>query len=198
MRLPPLNCDDKSHILFKERLGTLLTLTSSCGRWCAIALADPILWTNIFVDVMSSDFLRLHPGPSAGLRLKVIITGPHPVTHGDALPSAASHLKKLRIDAHPDYLSLGFLFPIFDGSLPKLRLLQLRNVPISLILDAFQARPLLEAVFIETCCILPNSRYVCTVATLSNLRRLHMTSDAVSKVQRQHLISHRAHRRFPT
>ena len=35
---------------------------------------------------------------------------------------------------------------------------------------------------IETCCILPDPRYVCTVATLPNLRRLRVTSDAVSKV----------------
>ena len=230
-RLPPLNCDEKSRVLFRERLDTLLALTGSCGRWRAIALADPTLWTDIFVDVMSPDLLRLHLERSAGLHLNVIITDPHPVTHsiicdeayrfrrfivddmklspiwGDAFPNAASHLEELRIDAHPGYPSLGFLVPVFDGSLPKLRSLQLRNVPfwsigmfkglkhlefangaqtlplfIPLILDVLQASPLLETLFIETCCVLPDPRYVCTVATLPNLRRLRVTSDAVSKV----------------
>ena len=53
---------------------------------------------------------------------------------------------------------------------------------IPLILDVLQASPLLETLFIETCCILPDPRYVCTVATLLNLRRLRVTSGAVSKV----------------
>ena len=76
---------------------------------------DPTLWTDILVDVMSPDFLRLHLEYSAGLRLNVIITDPHPVTNsticdkacrfqrfiadnmklsstwGDAFPNAAPH-----------------------------------------------------------------------------------------------------------
>ena len=59
-RLPPLICNETSRILFKERLGTLLALTGSCGRWCAITLANPILWTDVFVDAMSPDLLCLH------------------------------------------------------------------------------------------------------------------------------------------
>ncbi|KAF9647724.1 hypothetical protein BDM02DRAFT_3129556 [Thelephora ganbajun] len=228
--LPQLNCDDKSRVLFKEYLAVLLALTSSCSRWRAIALADPTLWTDIFVDVMTPDLLHLHLDRSAGLRLDVVITDPHPDTHfilckeacrfrrlivkdmklspiwGDAFPVVASDLEELRIDAHPNYPSLGFLVPIFDGSLPKLQSLQLRNVPfwttgmfkglrhlefvngvqtlplfIPLVLDVIHASPLLETLSIETCCILPDPRYVCTVAPLPNLQRLRATSDAVSK-----------------
>ena len=158
-------------------------------------------------------------------------TDPHPVTHsticnevyrfkrfivddmklspvwGAAFPTAASHLEELRIDAYPGYPSLGFLVPLFDGSLPKLQSLQLRNVPfwsmgifqglkrlefmdgvqtpplfIPLILDVLHASPLLETLFIETCCTLPDHRYVCNAATLPDLRRLHVISDAVSKL----------------
>ena len=207
----------------------LATLTGSCSRWRAIALADPSLWTDIFVDVMTPDLLRLHLERSAGLRLDVVITNPHPVTHsvlckeahrfrrfiaddmklspiwGDAFPDAASNLEELRIDAHPNYPSLGFLVPIFDGSLPKLQSLQLRNVPFwptgvfkdlthlefingvstlplftPLLLDILHESPLLETLSVENCCILPDSRYVCVVAPLRNLRRLRATSDAVS------------------
>jgi len=207
----------------------LLALTGSCSRWRAIALADPTLWTDIFVDVMTPDLLHLHLTRSAGLPLDVVITNPHPVAHsvlceeahrfrrfivddmkllpvwGDAFPSAASNLEELRIDAHPNYPSLGFLVPVFDGSLPKLRSLQLRNVPfwtmgmfkglrhlefingvqtlplfVPLILDILQGSPLLETLSIENCCILPDTRYVCTVAPLPHLRRLRVTSDAVS------------------
>ena len=106
-----------------------------------------------FVDIISSDLLRLHPEPSPGLRLNVVITDPHPATHSiiydeadrfqrfvaddmklspiwaDALPATASRLKQLRIDAHPGYPSLGFIVPAFDGSLPKLQSLRLWNVP---------------------------------------------------------------------
>lgn len=230
-RLPQLNCDDKSRVLFKEYLAILLALTGSCSRWRAIALADPALWTNIFADVMALDLLRLHLERSAGLRLDVVITNPHPATHSvlckeahrfrrfivddmklspfweDAFPGAASNLEELRIDAHPNYPSLGFLVPIFDGSLPKLQSLQLRNVPfwpmgmfkglrhlefitgaqtlplfIPLVLDALQASPLLETLFIENCCVLPDPRYLCAIAALPNLRRLRVTSDAVSKI----------------
>ena len=230
-RLPPLKCDATSRALFNGCLATLLALTSSCRRWRAIALADPTLWTDIFVDVMHPDLLRLHLERSAGLGLNVVVTDPHPVTHsiicdeahrfrrfivddmelspvwGDALPNVASHLEELRIDAHPGYPSLGFLVPIFGGSLPDLRSLQLRNVPfwpmgmfkdlrhlefingaqtlplfIPLILDVLHASPLLNTLLIDTCCILPDPRYVCTVATLPNLRRLRVTSDAVSKL----------------
>ena len=53
---------------------------------------------------------------------------------------------------------------------------------IPLILDVLQASPLLETLFIETCCTLPDPRYVCTVATLPSLRRLRVTSETVSKV----------------
>ena len=230
-RLPQLNCDEKSRVLFKEHLTVLLALTGSCSRWRAIALADPTLWTDIFVDVMTLDFLRLHLERSVGLPLDVVVTNPHPVTHsvlceqahrfrrfivddmrlssvwGDAFPEAASNLEELRIDAHPNYPSLGFLVPIFDGSLPKLRSLQLRNVPfwsvgmfkglrhlefingvqtlplfIPLILDTLQASPLLETLSIENCCILPDSQYAYNVAPLPHLRRLRATSDAVSKI----------------
>ena len=230
-RLPQLNCDEKSRALFKGYLAVLFALTSSCSRWRAIALADPTLWTNIFVDVMTPDLLRLYLERSAGLRLDVVITNPHPVTHsvlckeahrlrrfilddmklspfwGDAFPGAASNLEELRIDAHPNYPSLGFLAPIFDGSLPKLRSLQLRNVPfwpvgmfrglrhlefirgvqtlpsfVPLVLDTLQASPLLETLSIENYCILPDSRYTCAVAALPNLRRLRVTSDAISKI----------------
>lgn len=207
----------------------MLALTSSCSRWRAIALAYPALWTDVFADVMSPDLLRLHLERSAHLPLDVVITNPHPVTHsllckeahrfrrfivddmklspvwGDAFPTAAPDLEELRIDAHPNYPSLGFLVPIFDGSLPKLRSLQLRNVPfwslgmfkdlrhlefingvktlplfIPLILDILHESPMLETLSIENCCILPDPRYVCTVAPLLNLRRLRATSDAVS------------------
>lgn len=208
----------------------LLALTSSCSRWRAIALADPTLWTNIFADVMSPDLLHLHLERSAGLRLDVIITNPNPVTHsvlckeahrfrrfivddimllpiwGDAFPEAASSLEELRIDAHPHYPSLGFLVPIFDGSLPKLQSLQLRNVPawpmgmfkglthlefingehnvslsVPLMLNALHASPLLETLSIESRRLLTDSRYPCNVAPLHRLRRLRMASDAVSK-----------------
>ena len=228
-RLPQLNCDEKSRVLFREYLTGLLALTGSCSRWRAIALADPILWTDIFVDVMTPDFLHLHLERSAGLRLDVVIIDPHPVTHsvlckeahrfrsftaddvklspilGDMFPEPASNLEELRIDAYPNYPSLGFLVPIFDGSLPKLQSLQLRNVPfwpkgmfkglrhlefingaqtlplfIPLILDVLHASPLLETLSIDNCCILPDPRYVCTVAPLHNLRRLRTTSDVVS------------------
>jgi len=207
----------------------LLALTSSCNRWRAIALADPALWTNIFVDVMTPDLLRLHLERSASLRLNVVITNPHPITHsvlykeahrfrrfivddmklspvwGDALPDAASDLEELRIDAHPNYPSLGFLVPIFDGSLPKLQSLRLSNVPfwtmgmfkgikhleftngvhtlplfMPLVLEILHESPLLETLAIENCCTLPDPRYVCTVAPLPNLHRLRATSDAVS------------------
>ena len=122
----------------------------------------------------------------------------------DAFPTAASHLEELRIDAHPGYPSLGPLVPVFDGSLLKLQSLQLGNVPfwsmgvsqgfkhlefmggvqtsplfIPLILDVLQASPLLETLFIETCCTLPDHRYVYNVAILPNLRWLRLTSDAV-------------------
>ena len=229
-RLPQLNCDEKSRVLYREYLAVLFTLTGSCSRWRAIALADPILWTAIFVDVMTPDLLRLHLERSAGLRLDVVITNPHPVTHsllckeahrfrrfivddmklspiwGDAFPDAASNLEELRIDAHPNFPSLGFLVPVFDGSLPKLQSLQLRNVPfwpvgtfkglrhlefingvqtlplfIPLILDILYESPLLETLSIENCCTLSDHRYVCTVAPMHNLRRLRVTSDAVSK-----------------
>ena len=207
----------------------LLALTGSCSRWRAIALADPALWTDIFVDAMTPDLLRLHLERSAGLRLNVVITNPHPFTHsvlykqahrfkrlivddmklspvwGDAFPAAASDLEELRIDAHPNYPSLGFLVPIFDGSLPKLQSLQLRNIPfwamgmfkglrhleftngvrtlplfIPLVLEILHESPLLETLTIENCCTLPDPRYSCTVAPLPNLRRLRATSDAVS------------------
>ena len=179
---------------------------------------------------MTPDLLRLHLGRSAGLRLDVVITDPHPVTHSvickeayrfrrfivddmklspvwvDAFPDAASNLEELRIDAHPNYPSLGFLVPVFDGSFPKLQSLQLRNVPfwsagafrglrhlefingvqtlplfIPLILDILHESPSLETLSIENCCVLPDPRYVCAVAPLRNLRRLRATSDAVSK-----------------
>ena len=106
----------------------------------------------------------------------------------------------------------GFLVPVFGRSSPKLRSLQPRNIPfwsmgmfkspkhlefangaqtlllfIPLILDVLQASPLVEMLFIETCCILPDPRYVCTATTLPNLRRLRVTSDAVSNVL--HLIA---------
>ena len=230
-RLPQLNCDEKSRVLFREHLTVLLALTGSCSRWRAIALADPALWTDIFVDVMTPDLLSLHLERSAGLCLNVVITNPHPVTHsilcreahrfrrfivddmklspiwGDAFPVAASNLEELRIDAYPNFPSLGFLVPIFDGSLPKLQSLQLRNVPfwsmgmfrdlrhlefvngaltlpvfVPLILDVLQASPLLETLSIENSCVLPDARYVCTVAPLPNLRWLRVTEDAVSKV----------------
>lgn len=207
----------------------LLALTGSCGRWRAIALADPTLWTDIFVDVMAPDLLRLHLERSADLRLDVVITNPHPIAHsvlcreahrfrrfivddmklspiwGDALPDAASNLEELRIDAHPNFPSLGFLVPVFGGSLPKLQSLQLRNVPfwsmgmfkglrhlefingvqtlplfIPLVLDILHESPLLETLSIENCCTLADPRYVCTVAPMHNLRRLRATSDAVS------------------
>ena len=124
---------------------------------------------------------------------------------GDAFPAAASDLEELRIDAHPNYPSLGFLVPIFDGSLPKLHSLQLRNIPfwamgmfknlrnleftsgvqtlplfIPLVLEILHESPLLERLTIENCCTLPDPRYACTVVPLSNLRRLRATSDAVS------------------
>jgi hypothetical protein len=230
-RLPQLNCDEKSRVLFSEYLAVLLALTGSCSRWRAIALADPTLWTNIFVDVMTPDLLCLHLERSARLRLDVIITNPHPVAHSvlckeahrfrrfiaddmtlspfweDAFPGVASNLEELRIDAHPNYPSLGFLVPIFDGSLPKLQSLQLRNVPfwpvgmfnglrhlefidgvqtlplfIPLVLDVLQASPLLETLSIENHCVLPDPRYVCAVAPLPNLRRLRVASDAVSTI----------------
>ena len=229
-RLPQLNCDDRSRVFFKEYLAVLLALTGSCSRWRAIALADPTLWTVVFVDVMSPDLLRLHLERSAGLHLDVVITDPHPITHsvlckeahrfrrfivddmklsptwGDAFPEAASSLEELRIDAHPNYPSLGFLVPIFNSSLPKLHSLRLRNVPfwpmmmfkglrhlefingvqtlplfIPLILDVLHSSPLLETLFIESCCNLSDTRYACHVASLPNLRRLRVTSDAVSK-----------------
>jgi len=228
-QLPQLNCDEKSRVLFREHLAVLLALTGSCSRWRAIALADPALWTDIFVDVMTLDLLRLHLGRSAGLRLNVVITNPHPITHsvlykeahrfrrfivddmklspvwGDAFPDAGSELEELRIDAYPNYPSLGFLVPIFDGSLPKLQSLRLRNIPfwamgmfkglrhleftngvhtlplfIPLVLDILHESPLLETLTIENCCTLPDPRYACTVAPLSNLRRLRAISDAVS------------------
>ena len=50
------------------------------------------------------------------------------------------------------------------------------------ILNVLQASPPPETLFIETCCILPDPQYVCTVATLPNLRSLRVTWDAVSKV----------------
>ena len=225
IRLPLLNCDEKSRILFREHLGILLALTGSC----APLSPRTTLWTDIFVDVISPDLLRLHLECSAGLRLNVFITDPHLATHsiicdeayrfrrsimddmklppiwGDTFPSAASHLEELRIDAHPGYPSLGFLVPAFDGSLPEFRSLQLRDVPfwstgmfkglkhlefadgaqtlplfIPLILGVLQASPLLEMLFIRICCILPDLRYVYTVATLPNLRLLRVTSDAFS------------------
>ena len=196
-----------------------------------LVLADPTLWADIFVDVMSPYLLRLHLERSAGLPLNVAITDPHPVIHSiicdeayrfrrfivdnmelrpvweGAFPTAASHLEELRIDAHPGYPSLGFLVPVFDGSLPKLQSLQLRDVPfwlmgifqglkhlefmdgaqtlplfIPLILDVFHVGPLLRTLFIETCCNPPDYRYVCSVAALPNIRRLRVTSDAVSKL----------------
>ena len=208
----------------------LLALTGSCRHWRAIALADPILWTNIFADVMSPDLMRLHLERSAGLPLDVVITDPHPMIHSilcneahrfgrfivhdmklspiwaDAFPQAAPKLEELRIDANPNYPSLGFLVPIFNGSLPKLRSLQLRNVPfwstgmfqglthlefldgvqtlplfIPLVLDVIHASPLLETLSIESRCILSDPRYVCNVAPLPNLRRLRVASDAVSQ-----------------
>ena len=58
---------------------------------------------------------------------------------------------------------------------------------IPLIPDVLRASPLLEMLFIETCCILPDPRYVCTVTTLPNLQRVRVTWDAVSKVV--HLVS---------
>ena len=229
-RLPQLNCDEKSRVLFKAHLTVLLALTSSCSRWRAIALADPTLWTNIFTDVMSPDLLRLHLERSASLRLDVVTSNPHPITHsilckqahrfkrfivddmklspiwGDAFPDAAPSLEELRIDAHPNYPSLGFLVPLFDGSLPRLRSLQLRNVPfwstgmfkglrhlefingvetlplfIPLILDVLHASPLLESLSIESCCNFADDRYASNVASLHSLRRLRVTSDAVSK-----------------
>ena len=48
---------------------------------------------------------------------------------GDALPTAASCLEEVQTDAHPGHPSIRFLVPVFDGSLPKLRSLRLRNVP---------------------------------------------------------------------
>ena len=76
-RLPPLNCDNKFRVFFKEHLGTLLTITGLYGRWCT----DPTLWTKIFIDAMSPILLHLHLGRSAGLRLKVFTIDLHPVTH---------------------------------------------------------------------------------------------------------------------
>lgn len=230
-RLPPLNCDEKSRVLFKEQVAVLLALTGSCSRWRAIALADPMLWTNIFADVMSPDMLCSHLKRSAGLRLDVVITNPHPVTHsilckegrrfrrfiandmklsplwGDAFPDATSSLEELRIDAHTHFPSLGFLVPIFDGSLPNLRSLQLRNVPfwstgmfkdlkhlefsngvptlplfVPLAIDVLQGSPSLETLTIEGYCILSDQQHPCEVAPLPNLRRLRVTSDAIPKV----------------
>ena len=124
-RLPPLNCGETSCALFKEHLDALLALTSSRSHWCAIALADPILWTDIFVDVMSPSLLHLHLGRSASSHLDMAVNDPHSVTHfvicdeayrfrrfivddvklppiwGGAFLSAASHIGGLRIDAHP-------------------------------------------------------------------------------------------------
>ena len=90
-------------------------------------------------------------------------------------PTAVSRLEQLRIDAHPGYPSLGFLNPVFDGSLPKLQSLQLQNVPfwsmgifqglrhleftdgaqtlplfIPLILDVHRTSPPLETLFTKT------------------------------------------------
>ena len=96
-RLPQLNCDDKSRVLFKEYLAVLLALTSSCSRWRAIALADPTLWTDIFVDVMTPDLLLLHLQRSAGLRLDIVITNPHPVTHS-VLCKEAHRFRRFIID----------------------------------------------------------------------------------------------------
>ena len=99
----------------------LLTLTDSCDRWRVIALADPTLRIDIFVDVISPDLLRLYLERSAGLRLTVIITDPDLVTHSiicdkayrfrrfivDAFPRAVTHPEELRIDTsripRPDF-----------------------------------------------------------------------------------------------
>ena len=50
------------------------------------------------------------------------------------------------------------------------------------VLDVLQASPFLETLFVDTCCIRSDSRYLCTVAILPNLRRLRVTSDAVSEI----------------
>ena len=98
---------------------------------------------------------------------------------------------------------------IFNDSLRKPRSLQLRNVPfwsmgvfkglghlefingaqtmpsfIPLILGVLQTSPLLKRLFIGTCCLLSHPRYVCAIVTLPNLRRLRVTSDAISKIFR--------------
>lgn len=179
---------------------------------------------------MSPDLLRLHLERSAGLRLDVIITNPHPTTHSflykeahrfrrliiddmrllitweSAFPDAGSRLEELRINAHTNYPSLGYLVPIFGRSLPKLDSLQLRNVPfwpagmfkglrhlefisevktlplsIPLILDVLHASPLLETLSIEGFCNVSSGRHVCPVAPLPNLQRLHVSSEAVLK-----------------
>ena len=162
---------------------------------------------------MSPGLLCLHLERSTGLCLDMVITDPHPATHsitcneadpfrrftvddtklspvlGDAFPSTASHLEELRIDVHQGYPSLGFLLPIFDGSLPKLGSLQLRNVPFWSrgmskglkhleFINGAQTLPLfvpLALVFIETWCILPHPRCACTVTTLPNLRRFRVS-----------------------
>ena len=53
---------------------------------------------------------------------------------------------------------------------------------IPLVLDVLHASQFLETLFIDTCCILLDTRYPCTVAILANLRRLRVTSDAVSEI----------------
>ena len=55
---------------------------------------------------------------------------------------------------------------------------------IPLVLDVLQASPFLKTLFIDTCCILPNPRHLCTVTTLPNLWRLHVTSNPVPDILR--------------
>jgi hypothetical protein len=227
-QLPLLDCDEKSRVLFKDNIAVLLALTGSCNRWRAIALADPTLWTVVFADVMSPDLLRLHLERSAGLRLDVVITNPDPNTHlvlckeahrfrrfivddmrllptwETSFPEAALDLEELRIDAHPNFPSLGNLTSIFGGSFPKLHSLQLRNVPfwtdgmfkdlrhlefingvrllplfIPLVLEVLRGSPLLETLSIEGYTL--SDAHERHVVPLPNLGRLRVSSAAVSE-----------------
>lgn len=106
-----------------------------------------------FLEVMAPDLLCLHLERSAGSRLDLVITNPHPVIHsvfykqahrfrkfvahemelshilGHAFPDATLNLKKSRIDTHPNCPFLRFLVPIFGGSPPNLQSVQHWNVP---------------------------------------------------------------------
>ena len=70
-----------------------------------------------------------------------------------------------------DFRHLGFM----DGT-------QTLLLFIPLVLDVLRASPFPETLFIDTFCILPDPRYLCTIATLPNLHQLHLTSDAVLEI----------------